>query len=755
MRSLLQQEGLDRYYALRGERGQPVAAASERRDRKWLEPFEARVAAAEGLCRLDLDVQGIHCAACVWLIERWFERQPGAVRIVVNPSLGKAQMSVRPAFALGAFADTLERFGYLLGPARKRAAAGSSELVTRMGICIALAMNAMLFSIAMYAGLTEGPLHRLFATLEFALSLASVVVGGPVFFRSAWAGLRRGLLHLDLPIAAGIALAFSSSAWSFFSQAHARTYFDTLSVFVALMLVGRFLQERVLENNKRFLLESDGTDGLLTRRVRDGHVETVRCAEVASGDVLLVAPGDLLPVASVLDADEASFSLDWIDGESEPRRFTRGATVPAGAFLGGIRPVELVSAEDFAGSPLVDLVRAPVEREADEARATPFWRVFARVYVGAVLGVALLAFGFAWLRAHDLAQATSIVTAVLIVTCPCAFGIATPLAYEIVLARLRRAGLFVRSAGFLDRVGRVRRVVFDKTGTLTTGALEVEDASALASLTAGELGLLANLALRTHHPKGAAIARIVPREHTRFEPGLAVEEHAGRGLSLVHGGHEYRLGAPAWAAGGGELPPGDVTFGVDGRVLAAFTTREEVRADARAEIAALVREGYDVRILSGDASPRVAAMAASCGLAPDRAVGACSASGKAGWLREHDAKDTLMVGDGINDSLAVSAAWCSGTLAIDRPFMAARSDFYLVTAGLAPIRLALRAGRLLERTVRLNLAMALAYNVAAVALAFAGLMSPLLCAVLMPLSSLTVLFATMASLSNRRASWAS
>ncbi len=758
MYGLLHRMDLEKYYDLQGSAGQPVPDARPgQRDLKWLEPIEESLGAAPGLVRVDLDIQGIHCSGCVWLIETLFKQRPGGVRALVNPALGKVQLAIGAAFPLRSFLEEVERFGYLLGPSLKRDRPASSALLVRMGVCIAIAMNAMTFTIALYAGLDSGPLYRLFNELNLGLSLLSVLVGGSVFFASAWQGLRRGMLHLDAPIALGILLAFGSSTYSFARTGGASSYFDTLDVFIALMLVGRWLQERVLEKNRRQLLESDGVDGLFTRRVEAGRVAVVRCTEVVVGDALLVAPGDLVPVAAMLDEEEASFSLDWINGESQPRAFHRGDVVPAGAFAASQRAATVRATEAFSTSPLVDLLRSPVHREADAARATPWWQRFSRVYVAFVLAAA--AFGFAlWAFVlGDVPRAVDVVTAVLIVTCPCAFGIATPMAYELVQAGLRRAGLFVRAPGFLDRAVSVRRVVFDKTGTLTTGTLAVRDAAPLAALGDADRAVLYNLSARSTHPKSVAVKRVLEglgraREVADFSADLEVIEHAGLGVELTVRGSTYRLGAPGWVAPGAG-GAGDVAFGRDGEILVGLATDEQLRPDARDEVASLATDGFEVWMLSGDAAARVAAVAEASGIPAERAIAEHGAEQKAAWIRARDRGDTLMVGDGINDSLVVSEAHCSGTPAIDRPFMAARSDFYFVTPGLGPIRLALEASRTLARVVRRNLAIAVAYNALTVGLAYTGRMSPVLCAILMPLSSLTVIAFTAASLSRRSALW--
>ncbi len=742
---LLREENLERYYDLRGARGLPVTRVDARkRDTKWLEEIEARVAGASGIERVDVDVQGLHCSACVWLLDELFRREQGGVNVIVNPTLGTMSLSVERAFPLRHFVEQVEAFGYLVGARTRSTASPARGLLFRLGICVALTMNVMIFAIAIYAGLASGPIHELFVDLELVLATLAVVIGGSVFFRTAFAALGRKVLHLDLPIALGIAAAYAGSLHSWLTGREA--YFDTLCVFITLMLVGRFLQQRALEKNRRMLLDGDDVAGLLARRLdSSGRPEIVSCTSIVTGDRLVVAPFDLVPVDGAA-VEDASCSLDWINGESRVRTFASGQVIPAGAFNAGSSTFVVEARTDFAHSALTDILRTPPRAVGGRPAETPFWKRYAPTYVVSVLVLATGAFALWFALTRDVHHALSVTTALLVVTCPCAFGIATPLAYEIVRSALRRGGLFVRSSGFLDRATLVRRVVFDKTGTLTEGTLGLADASPLESLDANAKAILARLAGESTHPKGAAVHEAL--RTVKAAADVSVIEVVGRGVEAVVSGTRYRFGEPRWVAG--SAGRGDVAFGADGGLLAAFTTVERLRPDARREVERLRRRGLEVWMLSGDEPARVADIAAAVGVPAERAIGGLSPADKASWIAEHDRGDTLMIGDGINDLPAVAKAFCSGTPAVDRPFVAARSDFYFTTAGLGPIADALAASHALARVVRRNLAVAVAYNGLAVALCYAGLMTPLLCAVLMPVSSLGTIVATVLSLAPGR-----
>jgi len=672
----------------------------------------------------------------------------------INPALGRIELRISPKFPLSDWVDAVEGLGYLLGPSRTQGTRPSDDLLLRVGICSALAMNVMLFAAAIYLGLRDGPIYVILNDLSYAAGVLAVLIGGSVFISSAARAIRRRVLHLDVPIALGIVLAFTGSTWSFFFASGEAVYIDTLTVFVALMLVGRWLQQRMLERNRAQLLADDGTESLLTREIEDGIVRIVHCVGIEEGDRLLIAPGDLVPVdLRVLD-ETVTCSLDWIDGESRPRRFRAGDIVPAGAFNVGQSAFSGLANTSFAASSLIGLLGSDPAATDDGPLSTQWWSRLSRYYVIGVIALATGAIGFWWWRSGQPLRAIEVGTAVLVVTCPCAFGIAAPLAYELVLTRLRRAGIFVRVGDFLDRVRGMARIVFDKTGTLTTGILEVVDPVPLRELSDVQMEILYNMAARSAHPKSVAVRRALEGHVAARFADLHAEEHTGYGVSAEHLGVRYRLGAPRWAC---DEPTraGDVSFCADGRELVTLTTDEQLRPGASDEIAKLAERGYELAILSGDAQDRVSRMGASLGMAEDACIGDKTPQQKAEYVRTHDPARTLLVGDGLNDQVAMREAACSGTPAVNRPFMASRCDFYFVSPGLHPVAQVLRASESLAHVVRRILAFAIAYNLVAVSLAMAGFMKPWVAAVLMPLSSLMTLAYTVMMLSRRGPRWRS
>jgi Cu2+-exporting ATPase len=762
---LIHDARLERFYNLKPSTTAP--AATLRPDSfAWLDRMLAeRAVTAPGdpVLRLDLDIQGVHCAACVWLIEELFRRQAAGVSVRLNPALGKVEMVWDAGRGdLKAFLGEVERFGYRLGPARKGVQHHSRALVMRMAVAIAMAMNVMLFSVSVYFGLGDGMLYRFFGWLSFGMSTISLIAGGGVFYRGAVAGLRRGVLHLDVPIALGMTLAYAGSVYAWLVGGMEATYFDSLCAFIALMLVGRWAQEHILERNRNSLLESSGAENLTVKRVRGGSLEAVGAAEILLGDELWVAPGDLLPVRGLLLRRPTEAALDWITGESGQVAFQPGEAIPAGAFNASAQGFAVAAAEDFGDSRLNDLLRTT--SIADEQFRPQWWHRIAGWYVLAVLVAATG--GFLLWVGRDLARAVEVTIAILVVTCPCALGLATPLAEELTHHRLRRAGVFIRKASFLEKALAVRRVLLDKTGTLTLGRLVLgpEGDATLAALSSRERAVLRHMTARSNHPVSACVAAALGAVREGEVPvdddgADDLRELPGRGLELELPDGVWRLGRATFARGDADAAPGleagaggETLFTRDGAALAHLLPAEEFKADAAGEIAALRRAGYELHLLSGDAQAKVDRAALALGLPAERAEGDLDPEAKAARVRALDQHDTLMVGDGLNDSPSFAAAWCAATPAVDRPVLPGKADFYFLGDGIAAIGRSLWEARRLRRIVRGNLVIAIAYNVVAVGCCAAGLVTPVAAAIFMPASSVAVVTLTAVRVS-RGKSW--
>ena len=758
---LIAGQGLEKFYDLQSVTLPPVKSlVFQKRDYSWLED-QAAIAdqnAGDGAATLTLDLQGISCLGCVWLIERLFRRRPGALAIHLQATLGRLELHWTPGECdIAAFAQELQRFGYLLGPVDEsghsaQARQALTPLVRRMGLCGAFAMNAMLFSVPVYFGMTHSaPEYPLFSRMAFLFATLSFATGGTYFFSRAWHSLRQGVLHIDLPIAMGLIAAYAGSIYGWHVGASNFLYFEFVSTFTFLMLVGRWVQQTAIEKNRNRLLGSQAGPGEVL--VSGGKVPATN---LTAGIVYEVAPGKVIPVRSKLLSEAATLGLEWINGESDAHIARIGQLAPSGAINCSQSAIRLEAMEAWPDSILCSLLEiAPKEMRQ------PALERFLPTYIAVVLLVAAAGFAGWLIGTHDLVRSIQVLTSVLVVSCPCAAGVAIPLIDEIATSRLRNAGVFVREPSLWARALKVRSILFDKTGTLTLETMALMNATAsdgLAALTASECGVLLGLVRDNFHPVSCCLREILMATGTDSAVlDNAPLETVGFGLEAKHAGSLWRLGRPGWSASttsaqAARSSAADCEFSRDGRVLAIFQFGEQVRADATDEVDALHRRGLTVHILSGDRPEKVGAMAAQLGIDSSQCHGGMTPGEKADWVRATDPtrSATLMIGDGANDSLAFNESLCTGTPAVDRGLLEQKADFYFLGRGLSGVRVLLDAVTRRHRAVRNVVAFATAYNAVTLVVSLFGGMSPLLAAILMPASSLVSIAVVFASLKEDR-----
>ena len=745
---LVHEHGLEGYYRIRDAVVAPVdAVVFQPRDYAWLAERVRTAEAAGGIPELTLAVQGISCAGCVWLIEKLFHEQPGALAIETDASSGRMHLRwAAGRFDAPAFAQLLQSFNYLVGPPGVEAGEPESRrLARRVGLCAAFAMNLMLFSLPRYFGMEDTFAYaRLFDTLALACATLSVLVGGTYFIGRAVRALQHRTLHIDLPIALGLTGAYAGSTFGWIVGRPQFVYFDFVGTFILLMLVGRWAQVVAVERNRKRLLGAEAGPPVVDRLDAAGQATAVPAESLRAGDVFAVRPGHLVPVESQLESPLASFGTAWISGEAEPREYPAGARVPAGALSLAREPVRLRATQPWTESLLAQLLQ-PAARDVYRHRALE--RIVGG-YLAAILGVAALAAVFWWAGTHDGLRTGAVVTAILVVSCPCAIGLSFPLADELATVALRRRGVFVREADLWPRLARIRRIVFDKTGTLTLETPMLQNPEALAGLAAPARAALLALVRDNLHPVSQSLLENLLAGEKLAPVAGRVLDTPGFGVELETPAHRWTLGRAGWCGRSGapgraraEKPAGGAVteFACDGVVLARFLFADEVRPGAREEIAALRDRGFEVNILSGDHPDKVAAMAAQLGLPASQAVGGATPQDKVAWIQAHDRRDTLMLGDGANDSLAFGAAFARGTPVVHRGLLEGRADFYYLGRGLDGLGRLFTVNATRRRTQAWLLVFSVGYNALAVGLAAAGHMNPLLAAVLMPLSSLASL----------------
>ena len=733
---LIEELGLERYYA--GRRLDPAA----RPLRPAEEPLDAPAYAtrdADGLCSLHLMVDGVQCPACVWLIESALRQQEGVVAARLNLTTRRLALRWRGgADEAARLAGLVQRLGYRVvpyDPERVRSLAGAEErrLLRALAVAGFAAANVMLLSIAVWAGLdgsmgaaTRSLLHWISALI----ALPAIAYAGQPFFRSAWSALRRGRTNMDVPISIGVTLAAAISLDETIIGG-AQAYFESATMLLFFLLIGRYLDLRA---RGRARSAAEQLVGLMTTPAtvigEDGAPRRVPAASAAAGATVLVAAGERIPVDGKVASGRSSVDKSLIDGESLPAEIAPGSAVLAG-MVNLLAPISVAVTATGQGTFLAEIVRLMEAAEQGRARLVALADRLARLYAPVVHLLALATFA-AWIFVAPWQQALLTAVAVLIITCPCALGLAVPAVQVIASGRLMRRGILLKSATALERLAEIDTVVFDKTGTLTLGRLELRapppDAAALR--------LAASLAAASRHPLSQALRRAAPQA-----PALSqVSEHPGAGLAAQTEAGELRLGSRAFCGITSEADDGspELWLARPGKAPVRFVFGDTLRPDAAAVIAALKRAGKGITLLSGDRAPAVAATAAALGIADWRA--GLKPGEKAAFLADLAARGrkTLMAGDGLNDAPALAEAWCSISPATAADVSQTAADIVFQGSSLGAVTEVLGVARQSLRLVRQNIGFALIYNALAVPLAMLGLVTPPVAALAMSSSSLIV-----------------
>ena len=696
----------------------------------------------DGLTRLHLLVDGIHCGGCIHKIETALQRQPEVREARVNMSTGRLVVAwAGPVARATDLAGTVEGLGFRVtpfDPVQKRAGEDRSERELLIALAVAgfAAGNVMLLSVAIWAGHFQdmGPATRdLLHWFSAMIALPAILFAGRPFFRSALAALRGGGLNMDVPISLAVLLAAAMSLFETINGG-AHAYFDSAVTLLFFLLVGRYLDRRARGRARsaaeRLLALRGGTVTLL---LPDGRREAVPAEAVERGQRVLVATGERIAVdAKVVDGrSEVDSSL--ITGETLPRPVRIGETVFAGT-LNLAAPLTLEVTAVGEGTILAEIVRLMELAEQRRARYVVLADRVARLYAPVVHLLALVAF-VGWLVFGGLAwqPALMIAIAVLIVTCPCALGLAVPAVQVIASGRLLRRGILLKSASALERLARADTIVFDKTGTLTLGRPSL--------IREGQpdeaLHLAAGLAAASRHPLAQAVARAAPEAKVRS----GVREIPGCGLLLETPEGEVRLGSRRWCRIETEDPDAsgpELWLCRPSMEPLRFSFTDRPRSDAAEVIRQLKAQGYRVELLSGDRRTTVAAVAGALGIETWRA--ACTPAEKCRRLEELEAEGrrTLMVGDGLNDAPALAAALVSISPSSAVDISQTAADAVFQGEVLAPVPELLGVARRAEALVKQNFGLAFAYNAIAVPLAVLGLVTPLIAAICMSASSLLV-----------------
>ncbi|HVW27391.1 MAG TPA: heavy metal translocating P-type ATPase [Polyangiaceae bacterium] len=761
---ILRSAGLDDFYRVRdGVGARPEKGKTTGRSyAEFDDPDFARLycrALTGGRLGTELFLENVHCAACVWLVEKAATVLPGVSEARLDVSRSVVRLAWDPSIVRASkIASWLDAIGYPSHPLQglDRDAVRRKEdraLLMRIGVAGAAAGNAMLLAIALYCGAFSGIDPRyvaLFRTGSVVVALPSILWSANVFYRGALAALRARTPHMDLPISIGIVVGSVSGVVNTF-RSNGEVFFDTITMLVFLLLVGRFLQQR---SQRRAEGAADHLRALApstARLVEGSAVREVPMESVLRDALVEVRAGEHVPVDGQVVEGESSVDTSLLSGESTPEEVRVGSRVVAGSVNMSARLV--VRAEKTGHETrLGKLVEAVAEVANRRAPVAILANRLSGYFVAIVLALAAVTLAALWHRGADVAISRAV--ALLVVTCPCALALATPLTVSAALGRAAKLGLMIKGGQSLEALARPGLVVFDKTGTLTEGKLSVEEFVGDPSVRPLALAVEA----RSAHVIARAITAALTAEANPTSATLAVRsmrETTGGGIEAEVSGRRVAIGSRAFvtqratdvdedisraASGFADRALTPVLVAVDGRVRGVFGIGDRVRPEARSSLERLAALGYRLAILSGDQPAVVDRVASRIGVRFERVAGGQSPEEKLAFIERCAAEGPVfMVGDGVNDAAALSAATVGIAVHGGAEASLAAADVFATTGGLTPVVELVVGARRTLRVIRNNLGRSLVYNLTVGTLAALGFVGPLLAALLMPVSSIGVI----------------
>ena len=707
---------------------------------------------ADGVRQTDLSVPTVRCGACIRTIEKALGGLTGVESARVNLSTKRATVRWRSDGAPPPFIETLKQAGFeahLFDVESDNEDDALSELIRALAVAGFAASNIMLLSVSIWSG-AETETRDLFHWLSAIIALPALAYSGRIFFRSAWQALRHRRTNMDVPISLGVLLAFGMSLYETV-QHGPHAYFDAAISLLFFLLIGRTLDHMMRE---RARLAVNGLVRLAARGAlvvqADGTQAYLPVSEIQIGTRIILAAGERVPVDATVAKGTSDLDVSLVSGETTPLPATVGCVLRAGT-LNLTGPLTIVAIATADNSFLGEMVRM---MEAAEQGRSAYRRIADRaasLYAPVVHLTAFLTL-VGWLAATgDIHRAVTIAIAVLIITCPCALGLAVPMVQVVAARRLFESGIMVKDGGALERLAEIDTVVFDKTGTLTLGVPRLTGSGGMDQ---EAIAIAARLASYSRHPYSRALveaAAALPPSCIVFDE---ISEHPGYGLEARSGTVVYRLGRAEWAqadlANVGRLSGGEsVVLSKDGSRLADFRFEDCLRADTSAAVAELKDAGLLVQVVSGDRETAVRLIAEQIDVPHFAAV---LPGGKTAHITalEVSGRKVLMIGDGLNDTPALAAAHASMAPGSAADVGRNAADLVFLRESLSAVPQAIAIAQRANWLVRQNLALAIAYNVIAVPIAIMGYVTPLVAAVAMSGSSILVVANALRLESRRR-----
>ena len=686
--------------------------------------------------RTVLVVPGMHCAGCMAKVERGLVALPGVAAARVNLTARQVSVVHDAAVTTPVLVDALAALGFPAQPRAQEEAPPPSAvrpLLAPLGVAGFAAMNVMLLSVSIWSG-AGGATRELFHWLSALIGVPAIAYAGRVFFASAWSALKHGRTNMDVPISIGVLLATGLSLYETMTGG-ATAWFDGTLMLLLFLLAGRALDAAMRDKARA------GVDALLRQAApgalvvgRDGRVEWLAAAQLVPGMIMRVAAGERLAADGDIVSGTSRLDNSLLTGESAAVPVTVGQPVQAGTLnLDGALDVRVTAAGQ--GTSLAEIARLMDASGQARSRYVRVADRASRLYAPAVHTLAALSFAGWMLAGAGLHQSLVIAIAVLIITCPCALGLAVPVAQVVACGALMKRGVMVKDGSALERLAGVDRVLLDKTGTLTLGR-PVPDPDVLDALGAQTAGVALALASHSRHPLSRALVEALAGRGVIAADLADVREEPGQGMSAMWEGKAVALRRPG--AGSNDAGGMAAALEITGQPIWLIPFADRLRPGAETALARLAALGVEPSILSGDNAEAVAIVARATGLTAQASADPRDKREAIARLQAAGRK-VLMVGDGLNDGPALAAADASIAPGTASDVGRQAADLVFLGEGLEALPLAVRGARRTMGVVRQNFALAIGYNALAVPLAMAGRVTPLIAAAAMSLSSLIVI----------------
>lgn len=747
--NVLHQKGLESYYEIKNnssvfKRRSPVelrkAAFQFLDDEVFLKEYS--YTDTNGSPVMEFYLEGIHCLACLWLIEKMHEFVPDVYSSKLDLERSVVTVVLKTGGKFGKIAKELDQLGYRPHPLKRNQDLRDFKIseersaLLRIGIAGAAAGNIMIYAVSLYGG-AAGEFATLFNSLTVAFAVPVLTYSAFPFYKNAWSAIKNKTLSIDIPISLSLIVGGVMGFYNLF-MGIPDNYFDSLTALVFLLLMSRYFLQKIQEKG---LSASDlhffyQTDSVLKQNT-DLSFSEIHPRFITEGDVLKILPGEIIPADGLVVKGTSNLNNSLLTGESAPEKVFTGDKVFSGTQNLDqelIIKVEKVSEDTRLGKLLKNVENGWAHRSQIVNLTNEVSKYFTLVVF--VLSVILF---FYLYQQHDLKHALEGAITLLIVTCPCALALAVPLTFTRSLSKASQFGIIIKSDEVIEKIAKIKNVFLDKTGTITFGKLKVSNFEIHKRPSLEIENIVYNLEQKSNHPVARALIEYVKPQMPKQMSVTFFQEILGKGVSGNINGAFYEINRE------GIFENNDL--------IATFSVKDTVRPDSEKTVEKILSQGVDIRILSGDKEDVVMNIANAVKLSPSSALALLSPEEKNELIKNFP--NSMMVGDGANDAIALSSASVGVAVlgAMDISLRAA--DVYLTTPGLDPVNKLFVLSQETMKVIRRNLVLSLLYNSMSVTAAFMGVISPLVAAIIMPLSSLTVLLSTIYGTKKMRDLWKS